>query len=146
MKTVQSYGFTSSRYMNLKYTHTRLLVTKFSDCFKFYRDVLEFPVTLGEPDGVYAEFQTGGSILALFRRDFMAQVVATDHLPSSASAQDPVVLTFAVPNVDDAYRALSDQGVKFLAPPADQPDWFIRVAHFRDPQGNLLEINSPLKG
>ena len=131
--------------MDLKYTHTRLLVMKFAECFKFYRDVMGFPVDLGEPEGVYAEFQTGGSILALFRRDFMAHVVGTDHLPSEASTQDPVALTFHVPDVDEAYRQLSEKGVQFLAAPADQPDWFIRVAHFRDPEGNLLEINSPLK-
>jgi catechol 2,3-dioxygenase-like lactoylglutathione lyase family enzyme len=27
----------------------------------------------------------------------------------------------------------------------DRPEWGIRTAHFRDPDGNLIEINQPLK-
>lgn len=31
-------------------------------------------------------------------------------------------------------------------PSQDRPDWGVRVAHFRDPDGNLIEINQNLPG
>lgn len=40
-----------------RYTHTRLLVTKFAECFRFYRDVLGFKVTWGKEDERYADIE-----------------------------------------------------------------------------------------
>lgn len=31
------------------------------------------------------------------------------------------------------------------AAPQDQAAWVLRVAHLRDPEGNLIEINAPLR-
>jgi lactoylglutathione lyase len=39
---------------------------------------------------------------------------------------------------------LKSKGVTFLTEPNDMPTWGIRVAHFRDTEGNLLEIYSEL--
>jgi catechol 2,3-dioxygenase-like lactoylglutathione lyase family enzyme len=55
------------------------------------------------------------------------------------------VLCFDVGDVDATHRALAGQGVVFLTPPTDRPAWMIRTAHFRDPDGNLVEINAPLR-
>ena len=131
--------------MELKYTHTRLLVRDFAACFRFYKDVLGLTPAFRTAEDIYAEFDTGTAILALYRRDLMAGVVGTDGLPAEATMQDRVALTFDAANVDETYLELSERGVQFLAAPADKPEWMIRVAHFRDPDGNLLEINSPLK-
>jgi hypothetical protein len=40
---------------------------------------------------------------------------------------------------------LSGRGVQFVTEPHDQEAWVLRVAHLRDPEGNLIEINAPLK-
>jgi catechol 2,3-dioxygenase-like lactoylglutathione lyase family enzyme len=45
-----------------------------------------------------------------------------------------------VESVDAAYGELRAKGISFLAEPGDRSDWGIRVAHFRDPDGNLIEI------
>lgn len=125
------------------YTHTRLLVTKFAECFRFYRDVMGLEPAFGGENEVYAEFKTGACTIALFARELMATAIDQAGLPASAKVQDPVMLTFGVDNVDAAYEELKKKGAKFLTKPHDQPEWFIRVAHFRDPEGNLLEINAP---
>jgi len=52
---------------------------------------------------------------------------------------------FEVPNVDRASQELKTKGVVFETEPMDRPEWGIRTAHFRDPDGNLIEINQPLK-
>jgi hypothetical protein len=39
---------------------------------------------------------------------------------------------------------LKARGAQFVADLTDRPDWGIRTAHLRDPDGNLIELNSPL--
>jgi catechol 2,3-dioxygenase-like lactoylglutathione lyase family enzyme len=130
--------------MHLKYTHTRLLVNKFKECFFFYRDVLGFEPRAGDERGPYAEFKTGVVMVSLFVRQFMAHATGTEAKSPSAEGQDRAVLTFQVHDVDEAFEELRQKGVKFVTEPVDRRDWLIRTAHFRDPDGNLLEINSPL--
>jgi len=131
--------------MNIQSTHPRLLVSDFRACFLFYRDVLELPVTWGEENGDYASYRVGDAELALFQRQLMAAAVGTAAKPAQAECQDRVTLIFHVDNVDEVYWRLKDKGVTFINPPMDRPDWGIRAAHFRDPDGNLLEIYTDLQ-
>jgi len=48
-------------------------------------------------------------------------------------------------NVDEVTKELKAKGVVFETGPIDRSEWGIRTAHFRDPDGNLIEINQPLK-
>lgn len=130
--------------MVYKYEFTRLLVTNFKACFRFYRDVLGFSVGFGEENGTYADFNLGSVNLSLFDRAEMSQALGTGHLPRQALAQDGICLVFAVENVDAACQELRAKGVELSVPATDHPDWGIRTAHLRDPDGNLIEINQPL--
>ncbi|HET7324567.1 MAG TPA: VOC family protein [Halococcus sp.] len=127
-----------------QFTHTRLLVTEYTACFQFYRDVIGFEVNWGNEDGRYADFQTGETTLALFDRESMAESIGTADKPIDTDSQDRVALIFAVDSVDESYQQLSECGVEFLSEPTDRPDWGIRAAQFRDPDGTLIEINRPL--
>lgn len=124
--------------------HIRLLVADFPACFRFYRNVLGFTASFGSEDDVYADFSTGGQTLALYRRGMMAEAVGAASLPPAADAQDRVALVFATDDVDRAAAALRALGVALAAEPQDRPDWMMRTAHFRDPDGNLIEINSSI--
>jgi catechol 2,3-dioxygenase-like lactoylglutathione lyase family enzyme len=129
----------------MQLNYVRLLVNDFTACFRFYRDVLGMTVTWGEEGSGYADFAVDDSFsLALFDRSDMAQALGTAHLPANAEAQDRVALIFGVEDVEAATQALTRQGVSFVTPPTDHPDWGIRTAHFRDPDGNLIEIFNPL--
>ena len=68
----------------MKLTHIRLLVADFSECFRFYRDVLVPPLNIGDVNGPYASFLVGGAEIALFNRDSMAEAVGTSAMPSAA--------------------------------------------------------------
>lgn len=130
--------------MNLRYNTTRLLVDNFSAMFTFYKDVLGLIPRFGSADDVYAEFQTGNVALALFSRALMTAAIANNPSPISAS-NDCLALSFHVDDVDAAYKALTALGATAVSAPRDQPDWFLRVAHIRDPENNLIELNTPLK-
>ncbi|BAZ33436.1 glyoxalase/bleomycin resistance protein/dioxygenase [Cylindrospermum sp. NIES-4074] len=132
--------------MKLQLTHLRLLVSNYKDTFLFYRDLLGFDVDWGDENTGYAEFNTGSIQLALLKKELMAEVVPNTDEPSSVANQDKTFLIFAVDNVDEVYQQLQAHQVNIIAPPQDRSDWGIRTAHFRDPDGNLIEIYTNLSG
>jgi catechol 2,3-dioxygenase-like lactoylglutathione lyase family enzyme len=128
-----------------KLTHVRLLCDDVMACLRFYRDVLGFAPRYGDVESVYHELESGAVTIALFNRKLMADAVHTSGLPAVRERQDDALLTFEVESVDDAHARLKAKGATFVTDPHDQPAWQIRVAHFRDPAGHLLEIYGPLK-
>ncbi len=130
--------------MSYKFAYTRLLVSNFKACFLFYRDIMGFHATFGSENDVYADFNTGEVTLALFNRSEMSKAVGTTRLPADVQAQDKMCLIFSVDDVDAKCRQLKKHAIPLITEPTDKPGWGIRVAHFRDPDGNLIEINQPL--
>lgn len=128
----------------MKMTHTRLLVSNFNDCFIFYRDIMRFPVVWGDENGVYADFDAGGHMLALFGKSPMAEAIGAEPPKQTSEQQDDVCLIFAVEDVDGTYDSLKKKGVIPINKPHDQKEWGIRCFHFRDPAGNLIEINKEI--
>ncbi len=128
--------------MSLTLNNIRLLVNDLESCTTFYHDTLGFEMTWGDQD--YAEFKVGNVNLALFRRQLMADAIGTAAKPLTVDAQDRAAVVFSVENVDTAYQQLKTQGITFITEPQDRHTWGIRVAHFRDPDGNLIEINANL--
>ena len=126
--------------MDFTYTHTRLLVSIYAECFRFYRDVLGFDVTWGDVDSGYADFDSGETTLALFDQEAMVSVVGG----TGGCDETRVALIFAVGSVDETYERLRDD-VEFVTEPHDRPAWGIRVAHCRDPAGNVIEVNRELE-
>jgi lactoylglutathione lyase len=128
----------------MKLTHLRLLVNDIDACRAFYKDKLGFIETLAIVEGIYYEFDAGGCILALYKRELMESVAGVAL--AADKPVDKVALTFEVTDVDASFRELSGKGVIFTTEPHDQEAWVLRVAHLRDPEGNLIEINAPLRG
>jgi lactoylglutathione lyase len=129
----------------MRLSHIRLLTSQFPVMFRFYRDALELPVRWGDADGVYADFDTGTGVdIALFSRQRVAEMVGTSNQLAERSGQDPVMLIIAVDDVEFRANRLIENGAELVNPPADQPDHGIRSAHLRDPDGNLIELNTEL--
>jgi len=130
--------------MHLSYV--RVLVDDFPSAFRFYRDTMGFDVLWGDENNVYAEFQVSPQTrLAVTARRVMAAIPGVSA-SSGGSNPERFMLVFEVDDVDGRVAALKGRGVKFISDPVDRPEWTVRTAHLRDPEGNLIEINTPLKG
>jgi lactoylglutathione lyase len=126
-------------------SHVRLLVTHFDECFRFYRDVMAFQVAWGEERSGYADFVVGdGPAPALFARDAMAETVGTSGLPLEAVSQDRVALIIHTGDLEATVARLRERGAEEIVEPRDHPEWGIRTAYVRDPDGTLIELNTPL--
>jgi catechol 2,3-dioxygenase-like lactoylglutathione lyase family enzyme len=96
----------------------------------FYRDVLGVPFLFRVPGQPMAFFDCDGVRLYL-------------GAPESEDFRSRVVLYFTVDDVDEAYDALKQRGVEFVDAPhvvARMEDVELRMAFFRDPDGNSLAL------
>ncbi|MEV4255109.1 VOC family protein [Spirillospora sp. NPDC049652] len=128
--------------------YPRLLIDDFDACARFYtgalRELLGVEPARMLPEARYAHWDLDGEgALSLFGRAAIAAVTGTAGLPP-ASGQDRSMLVFKVDDVDAATKALEALGASVVAAPADRPEWGpnLRSAHLRDPDGNLLELQS----
>jgi predicted enzyme related to lactoylglutathione lyase len=74
----------------------------------------------------------------------MAEAVGTLSLPVRAEAQDRLALIFETEDLDSTIEQMRARGGNIIVEPQSRPDWGIRVAYLRDPDGNLIEVNSPM--
>ena len=129
----------------MELTHIRLLVKDFDACFRFYRDVMGFRALWGDEGSGYANFEVGeGTRLALFGRREMAEVVGRNGLPEEVAGQDRAMLIFGTEDLGAVVAELGARGAEIVVDVADYPGWGIRAAYLRDPEGTLIELNSPL--
>jgi len=129
--------------MDATLTHVRLLVEEYERCFRFYTEGLGFAATFGDADSGYADLDTGSVSLALFDAAEMAGAVGAEL---GARGRDDAAVVLRVPDVDAAYAGLADADCERVAEPRDRPEWAVRAAHVRDPDGTLVELNAPLEG
>lgn len=129
----------------MKLWEVRLLVNDFDTCFRFYRDVIGLPVTWGKEGDGYAAFDMNGpTTLAMMPRKDMAAVVGAADTENPPGNNHRVVISLEVDDVDAMTRTLQERGATLVVAPTDRAEWGIRVAHFHDPEGTLIEIGQRL--
>ncbi|MFC6886020.1 MULTISPECIES: VOC family protein [Actinomadura] len=128
--------------------YPRLLVDDFPASARFYESALAALLDIRPvkklPEAEYAQWELKGEgVLVLMGRAWMAETVRTSSLPAP-SGQDRAMLVFRVDDVDAASRLMKDLGATPVTEPRDRPEWGagLRTAHVRDPDGNLLELQS----
>ena len=107
----------------------------------FYREVLQLQPTWSD---AYAEFATQPGIFSLWSVDAYAKLAGTSALPASGTGR--VMLEFEVTDVDAEYQRLqqSELNLEFIMPPTTMA-WGNRSIYFRDPEGNLINLFTPVK-
>ena len=118
----------------MRFSQARLLVDDFAEAFRFYRDTLGLEVASGDESSGYASFGAGTVAVAIFERGGQAEVV---------ELRPPGDSTLLVLEVDDVDAAVAGLEAHVVRAPVDKPHWGGRVAHLRDPSGNLVELFEP---
>ena len=92
--------------------------------------------------GAYVELETGATTLALVARDFVRDDL---HLPVPPAAQPVAEIALVVPRdeVAEAFERALRGGATEVQRPHEQP-WGQIVSYFRDADGHLFEICSPV--
>lgn len=122
----------------MELAQVRLLVDDFAPCYRFYRDVLGLAPQFEAEDGPYAKFTapTGSTGIALQRRADMAAVLAELGDPSSGHRS---LVALRVDDLDDFVAGARTRGGVLVHGPAPMGER-MRVAHLKDPAGNLVEL------
>jgi lactoylglutathione lyase len=127
----------------VRLTQTRLLVRDYVASFRFWRDTVGLKVSFGDEVGPYASFEMEPVELAIYRAEDMSRAIGEAPTDSQRGG-DQFVIALEVDDVDASVGTLESRGVSFVSQPTDQPEWGMRVAHFRDPDGHLMELYTAL--
>lgn len=133
----------------MELSNIRLLVDDFDKCFLFYSETLGLKTSWGKLGGDYASFDVGlpsssGMGLSIFKSDLMAKALGNMDKELPINTRDKTAIVMKVDKVDATFNELKEKGVIFVNEPTDMTGWGMRVAHFRDPENNLIEIWSEL--
>ncbi|HHX63567.1 MAG TPA: VOC family protein [Chloroflexi bacterium] len=113
----------------IKSHHIALRSTRFEETKAFYTEVLGLPIRGQIPNSKIVFIDLGGTTIEL---------IPTDAEATDRPAAGFVHLAFQVYDVDATYNELVAKGVEFHVAPRDAGD--IRLAFFKDPDGNELEL------
>jgi catechol 2,3-dioxygenase-like lactoylglutathione lyase family enzyme len=120
--------------------YTVLIVEDLDRAVAFYTGVLG--IALSHRSGGYAQLVTGPTRLALYSREHMAATLGTPVEPPARNAPG-FEIGFLVPDVDEAWTALTQAGAEPVKEPTDR-FWGQRTAYVRDPDGHLIELVQPI--
>jgi lactoylglutathione lyase len=116
----------------------RLLVSDFAACYRFYCEILGLKPQSGATEGPYEKFSpaTGSAGIALQDRSMMAEVL--DELGDTATGHRSLVV-LRVDDLDAYCDQITSRGATLLHGPSPMTER-MRVAHLKDPEGNLVEL------
>jgi len=131
--------------MQFDKTSIRILVRKdYGVCFDFYKEKLGLVPTWGDRNGPYTSFamkEGGAPCFAIFAGMYMPEWKGYVQ-PTANTQPDTVVAVIPTSDIDADYARLKATGVEFLGAPQDMTEWGMRCTYFRDPEGNLFELNN----
>ncbi|MGW1625968.1 VOC family protein [Streptomyces sp. NPDC002172] len=122
----------------MELAQVRLLVTDFVACYRFYAEVLGLKPQSGASEGPYEKFSphAGSAGIGLQDRAMMAAIL--DELGDAATGHRSLVV-LRVDDLDTYCEQIVGRGAVLLHGPAEMTER-MRVAHLKDPEGNLVEL------
>ncbi len=110
----------------------RIWVSDLARAVAFYRDTLGMPLFFESQEMGWAQVEAGGAYLGLERAD-------AEDTEAQSRVGRFVGASLSVDDIEACHKTLAARGVQFVQTPAKQP-WGGWLAHFRDPDGNVLTL------
>ena len=130
--------------MKFDETTIRILVRKnYGECFDFYTKKIGLIAVWGDRNGPYTSFATSQDTepcMAIFSGEAMPMFQGYEQ-PAEVAQPDTIVAVIPTDDLDGDYLRLKEAGVPFLGKPQYVEAWGMRCTYFRDPEGNLFELN-----
>lgn len=131
--------------MNFEKLTARILVQgDYAACCDFYTEKLGLEIKWGDRNGPYTSFGVPGGqpCFAIFNAAEMAALDTYTPSPKTAQpSQDRVVCVVPSDDLQADYLRLKENGVEFMGEPQRVEGWGMSLVCFRDPEGNLFELN-----
>ncbi|MEU6189945.1 VOC family protein [Nocardia sp. NPDC047038] len=122
----------------MKLVSIRLITDDIQRLVSFYQHVTGVEATWATTD--FAEIVTPAGALAIGSTRTVALFAAGSARPAD---NHTAIIEFLVPDVDADYRRLRDAVEDFVNEPTTMP-WGNRSLLFRDPDGNLINLFTPV--
>ncbi|MEU1431224.1 VOC family protein [Nocardia sp. NPDC005746] len=122
----------------MKLVSIRLITDDIQRLASFYQHVTGIEANWATPD--FAEIVTPAGTLAIGSTRTVALFAAGSAHPAD---NHTAIIEFLVPDVDADYRRLRDTVEDFVNEPTTMP-WGNRSLLFRDPDGNLINLFTPV--
>jgi predicted enzyme related to lactoylglutathione lyase len=118
-----------------------LIVPDFRSALAFYRDILGLE---GDGASPYVEFASNSCKLVLLDHSFWTSMGGSGGPSPTIGKREGVVLALQVTDVDAEYRRRKATGIAIASMPTDRPRMGLRNFQVYEPDGNLVELTSPL--
>ena len=130
--------------MQFDKTTIRILVRKdYGACFDFYAEKIGLVPVWGDRNGPYTSFAVKKGeppCFAIFNGANMTMAKGYEQ-PNANAQPDTIIAVIPSTELDKDYQRMKEAGVTFLGEPQFIKEWGMRFVCFRDPEGNLFELN-----
>jgi len=120
----------------MKIGFVRIFVTDLAESLDFYSQRLGLSLDYTDNTN-WAQFHAGEDISLAIEKCEPDRIECGGKLVGRFAG-----VTLVVDNIADTYKRLRTKEVEFTAPPELQP-WGGTLAHFKDPDGNVLTLMQP---
>jgi lactoylglutathione lyase len=127
----------------VRFGYTILYVRDVAASVEFYERAFQQPCRLLHESGEYAELETGPTTLAFATHELAAQNLPEGLEPGGERSADGFEVCFVTEDVEGAFARAVEAGAEPVSEPQVK-SWGQHVAYVRDPDGNLVEIASPV--
>jgi lactoylglutathione lyase len=128
----------------MRFGYTILYVRDVASSLELYERAFAQRRRFVHDSGQYAELETGVTTLAFASRDLAASNLPPQFRPAEVGAPTPAFeVCFVTEDVREAFGRAVEAGAEPVSEPQTKP-WGQEVAYVRDPDGNLVELASPI--
>ena len=128
----------------MQFGYTILYVSDVASSLDFYERALGQRRRFLHESGQYGELDTGETALAFAVHELAAENLPGVYRPEERSSSRPAFeVCFVTDNVQAAFDRAVEEGAASVSAPQTKP-WGQDVAYIRDPDGNLVELASPV--